>query len=118
MAGNVVDSESENKSEVTGKPTENNGKEHSNCANGYLKGMPLPTPIVVTKDGEKIMQNGSACKEQMEKFILEERKPSKAGDGGGQYNGGTWQMCVTLLVLLLANTLNYVDRYTIAGRSL
>ena len=81
------------------------------------------------------MENGKydSCSSTKDKMLLQigpdgdatataadkKRHPSKDIKGSSIANSvapmSTWRLCSTITILLLANILNYIDRYTIAG---
>ena len=113
MAGNVAGSESQNNGKVNGNGATPKSETCPNCQNGCPRGMPMSIPNEKTVDPGKLLENGCVVKE-MEKFTVVDEKTQAKQKAAVP----TWQAVFTLFVLLLANTLNYMDRYTIAGGSL
>lgn len=62
-----------------------------------------------------------ASKEKLLQMAMEEKRfetqENSDSDSDNVAPQPTWVLCAAITVLLLANTLNYMDRYTIAGES-
>ena len=71
----------------------------------------------IIEDDQEPYEMAPCSKDKMFELSMEDKVDlsAKENDADNVAPQPTWRLCMTISVLLLANVLNYMDRYTIAG---